>query len=275
MSEGSVPGGLTTPRPGTPEGAPVRLTARLDGPAGAPVVILGNSLGTTGDMWRPQLAALGRQFRVLRFEHRGHGGSPAPAGPYAIGDLATDLLGLLDERGIESATYCGMSLGGMIGMWLAANAPARIQSLVLCCTSAWLPPASMWQDRAARVRANGMAAIAQQVVGRWFTPAFRERDPATVASFVTMVEGTNAEGYAGCCEAIAAMDLRPLLSSITAPTQVIAGAEDPATPPWHGAVIASGIRNSRLRVIRGAAHLANIAQPGEFTAALLAHLAAR
>jgi 3-oxoadipate enol-lactonase len=275
MSETAAPGVVNSPRSGAPGSTPVRLRASLDGPAGAPAVVLGNSLGTTGELWRPQLNALGRRFRVLQFEHRGHGGSPAPAGPYAIGDLATDVLRLLDEHGIESASYCGVSLGGMIGMWLAAQAPARITSLVLCCTSAWLQPASMWRERAAQVRASGMSAISQQVVGRWFTAAFRERDPATVASFVTMVESSDPEGYAGCCEAIATMDLRPMLSSINAPTQVIAGAEDPSTPPWHGAVIASGIHNARLHVIRGAAHLANISQPGEFTAVLLAHLTAQ
>jgi 3-oxoadipate enol-lactonase len=253
---------------------PARIRASLEGVAEAPVVVLGNSLGTTGDLWRPQLGALGARFRVLRFEHRGHGGSPAPPGPYTIGELATDVLGVLDEHGIATASYCGVSLGGMVGMWLAANAPERIESLVLCCTSAWLQPASMWHDRAARVRADGMTAISRQVVGRWFTPDFRERDPATVASFVAMVEETSPEGYAGCCEAIAAMDLRPLLASIKAPTHVIAGAEDPATPPWHGAIIASGIRNSRMRVIRGAAHLANISHSGEFTASLLAQLTA-
>ncbi|HEY5986588.1 MAG TPA: 3-oxoadipate enol-lactonase [Streptosporangiaceae bacterium] len=274
-SDTASPGAANSLRPGAPGSAPVQLRASLDGPAGAPVVVLGNSLGTTGELWRPQLDALGKRFRVMRFEHRGHGGSPASAGPYSIGDLATDVLRLLDENGIDRASYCGVSLGGMVGMWLAATAPARITALALCSTSAWLRPASMWRERAAQVRAGGMSAISQQVVGRWFTAAFRERDPATVASFVTMVESTNPEGYAGCCEAIATMDLRPILPSITAPAQVIAGAEDPATPPWHGAVIASGIRNARLHVIRGAAHLANISQPGEFTAALLAHLTAQ
>jgi 3-oxoadipate enol-lactonase len=265
-------GRLSAPPSGRPAEARVRIRGSLLGPAGAPVLVLGNSLGTTGELWLPQLAALAKRFRVLRYEHRGHGGSPAPTGPYEIADLGKDVLALLDEYGIGSASYCGVSLGGMVGMWLAANAPERISSLILCCTSARLAPASMWHDRAARVRANGMAAISRQAVDRWFTPAFRERDPATVAAFVTMIESADPEGYAGCCEAIAAMDLRPLLHSIRAPTQVIAGSEDPATPPWHGAEIATSIANSRLRIIRGAAHLANISQPGEFTATLFAHL---
>jgi len=254
---------------------PVQLSASLDGAAGAPVLVLGNSLGTTRDLWQPQLAALGAQFRLLRYEHRGHGGSPAPPGPYTIAGLGADVLALLDGFGIETAYYCGVSLGGMVGMWLAANAPSRIGALALCCTSARLPPAQLWTDRAALVRSTGLASISQQVVGRWFTPAFSGRHPGTVASFVTtMEERIVPEGYAGCCEAIAAMDLRPMLASVTARTLVIAGAEDPATPPWHGALIAAAIPGARLRVIRGAAHLANVSQAAEITAALLTHLTA-
>ena len=251
----------------------VRLSASVTGAAGAPVLVLGNSLGTTGDLWRPQLAALGGRFRVVRYEHRGHGGSPAPPGPYTIAELGADVLALLDELEIESASYCGISLGGMVGMWLAATAPERIRALALCCTSAYIRTAQLFLDRAALVRAAGMAAVSRQVVERWFTPAFAARHPAIPASFVTTLEqNVDPEGYAGCCEAIAAMDLRPLLPSVSPPTLVIAGADDPALPPWHSAIIASAIPGARLRVIRGAAHLANVSQPGEVTAALLAHL---
>jgi 3-oxoadipate enol-lactonase len=253
----------------------VPLAASLDGQAGAPVLVLGNSLGTTRELWQPQLAALGARFRLLRYEHRGHGGSPAPPGPYTIAGLGAGVLRLLDESGIGAAHYCGVSLGGMVGMWLAANAPDRIGALALCCTSAYLPPARMWAERAALVRSAGMASVSRQVVGRWFTPAFAGREPATVARFAaTMENEVVPEGYAGCCEAIAAMDLRPQLGSVTAPTLVIAGADDPATPPWHGAAIASAIPGARLRVIRGAAHLANVSQAAEVTAVLLAHLTA-
>ena len=251
---------------------PVRLAASLDGPRRAPVVVLGNSIGTTREVWDPQLLALGDGFRLLRYEHRGHGGSPAPLGPYTIADLAGDVLRLLDDFGVERASYCGISLGGMIGMWLAAHAPDRIDVLGLCCTSAYLPPAQFWADRAAQARRGGMASISGQVVDRWFTPAFRDRNPATVAASKAALEGVDPEGYAGCCEAIAAMDLRASLAAIAAPTLVIAGADDPATPPWHGAVIAQGIKNARLAVVHGAAHLANVSAPGEVTAALRAHL---
>jgi len=246
----------------------------MAGPPGAPVLVLGNSLGTTRDMWEPQIGALARRFRLLRYEHRGHGGSPAPPGPYSIANLGADVLRLLDFHDVETAYYCGLSLGGMVGMWLAANAPDRIDALALCCTSAYLQPAQLWVDRAAAVRSGGMAAISAQVVARWFTPGYQAAHPATVAAFVTTLEReVAAEGYAGCCDAIAAMDLRPLLPSVTTPTLVIAGAEDPATPPWHGAVIASAIPGARLRVIRGAAHLANVSSAAEVSAALLAHLA--
>jgi 3-oxoadipate enol-lactonase len=255
-------------------GAPVALSASMTGPPGAPVLVLGNSLGTTGELWEPQLGPLSRRFRIVRYEHRGHGGSPAPPGPYAIADLGADVLALLDARAIGTARYCGVSLGGMVGMWLAANAPDRIEALALCSTSAYLPPAEFWQDRAALVRTDGMASISRQVVARWFPPAYQAAHPGTVAGFVSTLEREVApEGYAGCCDAIAAMDLRPLLASVTAPTLVIAGAEDPATPPWHGAVIASSIPGARLRVIRGAAHLANVSASAEVTAALLDHLA--
>jgi 3-oxoadipate enol-lactonase len=248
------------------------LVSSLEGPDGAPVLVLGNSLGTTRAVWEPQQALLRTQFRLLRYEHRGHDGSPAPGGPYTIGELGADVLALLDGYGIERAAYWGISLGGMIGLWLAANAPGRITALGLCCTSAYLPPVSLWTERARQVRSAGMGAIARQVVGRWFTPLFAAREPAVPAAFLAQVEATDPEGYAGCCEAIAAMDLRPSLASVTVPTLVIAGAEDPATPPWHGAVIASGIAGARLHVVRGAAHLANVSAAGEVSSALLGFL---
>lgn len=263
--------------PGSAAG-PVRLTASLTGPAGAPVLVLGNSLGTSRACWEPQVPALARHFRLLRYEHRGHGApgaqSPAPPGPYSIADLGGDVLALLDDHGVDRALYCGVSLGGMVGMWLAAHAQDRIAGLGLSCTSAYLAPATGYAQRAATVRAAGTGSIAAQVVTRWFTPAFLAASPQVAESFLAGLAGTADEGYAGCCEAIAGMDLRPALASIAAPALVIAGAEDPATPPWHGAAIASAIPGARLRVIRGAAHLANVSAAAEVTALLLAHLRA-
>jgi 3-oxoadipate enol-lactonase len=195
-----------------------------------------------------------------------------PAGPYSIGDLASSVLALLDGYGAGRVHYAGISIGGMIGLWLAAHAPRRIAALGLCCTSAHLPPASGWLARAEQVRSAGMASITGQSLGRWFTEPFLRADPATAAAYAATLAAVDPEGYAGCCAAIAAMDLRPRLGSITAPTLVIAGSEDPATPPAHGALIASRIPGARLRVIRGTAHLTNVQAPGEVTAALLTHL---
>lgn len=252
----------------------VRLAAAFDGPPGAPVLVLGNSLGTTAGLWQPQLPVLRGRYRVLCYEHRGHGGSPAPPGPCEIGDLAADVLRLLDAEGVTRAHYCGLSLGGMVGMALAASAPERIERLVLACTSAHMPPPEGWYGRAAQVRSAGLASLAEQVRTGWFTAEFRRRDPATVSRFVTMVGEQDPEGYAACCEAIARMDLRPVLPKITAPTLVISGTADTRTPPSHGAVIALGIQGSRLRAVHGAAHLANVSHPAEFTALVLAHLTA-
>ena len=254
-----------------------RLAATLTGPDGAPVVALGTSIGTHQALFDPQAAVLGRRFRLLRFEFRGHGPagaqSPAPPGPYTIAELGADVLDLLNRYDLERVAYCGVSLGGMVGMWLAAHAPERITRLGLCCTAAYMPPASMWEDRAATARSRGLAPLAGPVVGRWFTPGFVQRDPEAVAAVTAMFNGTDPEGYAGCAEAIAAMDQRQAITTITAPTLVIAGAEDPSTPPWQGALLARAIPGATLTVVRGAAHLASYQTPGPVTAALAAHLA--
>ncbi len=217
------------------EPGPLRLEASWEGRPGAPVLVLGNSIGTTRAVWDPQVPALAEHFRLLRFEYPGHGGPAAPPGPYSIGGLAGGVLALLDAGGVGRARYCGISLGGMVGIWLASRAPERIAALGLCCTSAYLPPASRWTGRAALVRSEGMGPVAGLAAGRWFTAAFQRREPAVVAAIVGAIRDVDPAGYAGCCEAIGAMDQRGSLRSITAPTLVIAGAEDPAPPPWHGA----------------------------------------
>jgi len=217
---------------------------------------------------------LGERFRLLRYELPGHGGSAAAPGPYSIGELGEAVLTLLDAHGVRRAAYCGISLGGMIGMWLAANFPDRVSALGLVCTSAYLPPAASYQQRATQVRAAGLPSISSIVVGRWFTPAFMKRHPTVAASFTQELERTDPEGYAGCCEAIAGMDLRASIGSITAPTIVISASEDAATPPAHGARIAAAIGGSRLVVVRGAAHLANVSSAAQVTVALLGHIRA-
>jgi len=254
------------------------LRSWLDGPPGAPALVLGNSLGTSRAVWDPQVPALAARFRLLRYELPGHGGSPpvaepATAEPYSIARLGAAVRALMDQHGIESAAYCGISLGGMVGMWLAATSPERISRLGLICTSAYLPPASGWMARADLVRETGMDSIVEASIGRWFSPAFIRREPGIAAAFAADLRRCDSAGYAQCCAAIAGMDLRPLLADICAPTLVMAGADDSATPPSHGALIAMHAGGSaRLRVIRGAAHLANVAAAGEATAVLLGHL---
>jgi 3-oxoadipate enol-lactonase len=257
----------------------LRLVSSMQGPDGAPVLILANPIGTTRAIWDAPARVLGRDFRLLRFELRGHGApgarSDAPPAPYSIAELGTDVLGLMREHGVTTAAYCGISIGGMTGLWLAANAPERICSLVVCCAAITpMPSRQSWLDRAALVRAGGMAAISEMVPPRWFTPDFIDRQPAAVAFVMEMLHATDPAGYAGCAEAIAGMDLRPALGAIKAPTLVIAGAEDQAAPPWQGAMTAAGITDARLRVIRGASHLAPYQTPGPVTAVIQAHLSA-
>ena len=252
--------------------AHLALAAQVAGEPDAPVLVLGNSLGTSAEVWDRQVPALSQNFTLVRYELPGHGGSSSRPSPYTIAELGAGVLALLDGLRVERAGYCGISLGGMIGMWLAANAPSRIAALGLVCTAAHLPPAGDWRERAARVRTAGMASISAAVVSRWFTPAYAATDPTVVAGFRAGLERTDPQGYAGCCEAIADMDLRADLPAITAPTLVISGADDPATPPECGAAIASRIDGARLEVIPGAAHLAAVSAPGLVTAALSGHL---
>ncbi len=249
-----------------------RLHHEITGPAGAPVVVLASSIGTTAALWDPQVGGLADQFRVLRYDHRGHGRSEVPPGPYAIAELGADVVALLDQLDLERVSFCGLSLGGMVGMWLATHAPERIDRLALACTAPQLGPPEMWADRAATVRAEGTAALVEPVLQRWFTADFVERHPVTVERVAAMLRATPAEGYAACCDAIRVMDQRADLPSITAPTLVLAGADDPSTPPAVAQSISAAIPGSTLVVLPGAAHLANIAQPELFGAALRAHL---
>jgi 3-oxoadipate enol-lactonase len=251
----------------------VDVNHEIAGPDDGPTVVLSNSLGSTAAMWDPQVPTLAQRLRVVRYDHRGHGGSPVPPGPYALEDLGADALGLLDRLGLERVHWCGLSLGGMVGMWLAVNAPERIDRLVLCCTSARLGPPEMWAQRAETVRAEGVEAIADAGLERWLTEGFRAREPQTTAEVRAMLVATPDEGYAGCCAAIEHMDLVGDLGTIRAPTLVIAGRQDPATPPEHGERIAAGIPGARLELV-DAAHLATIEQPQVMTELIAGHLLA-
>jgi 3-oxoadipate enol-lactonase len=251
----------------------VGLHHEVAGPVGAPTVLLGGSLGTTLEMWDPQMPALAERLRVVRFDARGHGRSPVPDAPYEIADLGRDVLALMDALGIERAAYAGLSIGGMAGMWLGAHAPERIDRLALLCTSAHLPPASGWAERAAVVRAAGSTEpVADAVVARWLTEPFARAHPELRAELRAMLAAQPPDGYAACCGAIERMDLRPDLGGIRAPVLVIAGEDDPATPPEHARGIAGAIPGARLEVLASAAHLASVEQPEAVTRLLLDHL---
>ena len=250
----------------------IEVHAEVEGPAGAPVVLLAGSLGSTLQMWDTQVPALAERFRVVRYDARGHGRSPVPHGPYTLDDLVDDAVALLERLQVERAHVIGLSLGGMTALRMAAREPQRVDRLAVLCTAAHLPPATAWAERAALVREQGTAAVADAVVERWFTPALRERDPDVVEQMRRTIASTPADGYASCCTAIETMDIRSDLGAIRAPALAIAGADDPATPPEHLAAIASGIPGGRLLVLPHAAHLANVEQPTAVNAALLAHL---
>jgi 3-oxoadipate enol-lactonase len=251
---------------------PVELRHEFRGKRGSPALVFTGSLGTDLTMWEPQAERLRPRFCTLRYDIRGHGSSPVPPGPYSMADLGGDLLALLDRLGIERASLCGLSIGGMISMWVAAHSPERVERLVLCCTSAQLGPPSAWHERAAIVRAEGVGAVADAVLGRWFTAGFVAADPDEIARMRAILTATPPEGYAGCCEAIAEMDLTPDLPSIAAPTLVIVGEQDPSTPPEHGRRIADLIPGAQFEVISPAAHLATIERPDLTTAMILRFL---
>jgi 3-oxoadipate enol-lactonase len=248
----------------------VELNHFLEGPEDAPVLVLSNSLGSTLGMWDDQAPVLRERFRLVRYDQRGHGDSPVPSGPYKIGDLGRDALVMLDRLEIESTSFCGLSIGGLVGMWLASEAPERIERLVLCCTAARFDP-EMYDARAGKVRAEGVDSVADVVLERWFTPEFRAARPETVESAGSMLRGTPAEGYAGCCEALRDADVRDRLGEIRAPTLVIAGSEDPAATVDQAEEIRDSIPQARLVVVE-AAHLANIEQPEAVTREILEHL---
>ena len=253
----------------------VDLFCEPAGRPGAPPLLLASSLGTTAEMWAPQIPALEDRFALTAFDHRGHGRSPVPDGPYTIADLGADVLRLMDRLGLARAAFCGLSLGGMVGQWLGINAPERISALVLIATAAHLTPADGWHERAATTRAAGSPEpLADTVVERWFTPAFTGAHPELVARHRAMIAATPAEGYAACCEAIATMDLRAGLSGISAPTLVISGAQDPSIPPAHGRAIAVAVPGARYEKLDPGAHVVSVEQADAVSALIIEHLEA-
>jgi 3-oxoadipate enol-lactonase len=250
----------------------VEVHAVVEGPADAPVVVLAHSLGADLSMWDPQVPALAERFRVVRYDLRGHGRSPAPAGDSTVDDLADDVVALLDRLGVQRAHVVGLSIGGMAGLRLAVREPARVASLAVLCSSAYTDNEQFWRDRATTARTQGTGSLAEAVVGRWLTPGYAAANPDLVARLRAAVAAADDEGYASCCAAIATMDQRSDLGRITAPTLVVSGDQDEALPPEQQRVIADAVPGARLVTVSPAAHIASIEQADQVTAALLTHL---
>lgn len=254
--------------------APAQLpTYRADGPEDAPVLVLGPSLGTTHDVWAAQVPALARGRRLIRYDLPGHvPDAPIPEKPITMDDLADGVLALLDSLDVREFSIAGVSLGGAVAATTAVRAPDRVERLALCCTSARFGDPEPWNERAEQVRGDGLEPMVDTLIGRWFTAPFAADRPQPVQNVVEMLHGVDPEGYARCCEAIAAYDLRDRLGDISAPTLVVAGADDPSTPVDHAQALADGIPGARLTVVPAAAHLANVQFPALVTEAIIGHL---
>jgi 3-oxoadipate enol-lactonase len=252
------------------DGCPIHV--EVEGPQTAPTLILSNSLGTTLQMWEPQVAPFTKNFRLVRFDRRGHGKSGVPQGPYTMERLGRDVLAIMDGLGIKQASWCGLSMGGMEGMWLGANAGERFERLVLSNTSSYFADKNAWNDRLKLVREKGVPAFAAANMERWFTKDFRERAPQTVARIAEMFSATPLEGYLGCGAAVRDMDHREILAGIKVPTLVVIGKHDPATVPEAGEFVRSRIAGAEVAML-DAAHLSNVEQPTQFSDAVLGFLA--
>jgi 3-oxoadipate enol-lactonase len=248
-----------------------RIHYELSGPPAAPVLILSNSLGTDYSLWDPQAAPFAVQFRLLRYDMRGHGQSSSPQGPYSVPDLARDVLALADSLAIDRFHFCGLSVGGQIGMSLALQAPQRLNRLVLCNTGPKIGTLESWNARIDLVHTQGMQEVAKVIPARWFTHSFQTSHPQAVAATLRVVEALDPEGYiAGCC-AVRDFDARNDVSSIRVPTLVISGTHDPATPPADGHFLTDHIAGARY-VELNASHLSNIEAAAQFTNEVLAFL---
>jgi len=251
------------------DGCPIHV--EVEGPQGAPVLMLSNSLGTTLHMWDEQVAPFTQHFRLVRYDRRGHGKSGAPKGPYTMDRLGRDVLAVLDGLGLKKVNWCGLSMGGMLGQWLGANAPERVERMVLTNTSSYFPDKNGWNERLKLVQEKGIAAFAGPNMARWFTKGFLEREPQKVAPIEAMFASTPLEGYLGCGAAVRDMDQRALLPRITAPTLVIAGKHDGATTPEANQYLADHIPGAKFALLE-AAHLSNVEQPKAYTDAVLGFL---
>lgn len=245
-----------------------RLHYRIDGATGdKPWLTFCNSLGTDLHMWDAQIEGLSDDFRILRYDRRGHGGSTAPDAPYALADLGGDVIALWDALSIERSHFCGLSIGGMTGQWLGVHAGARLDRLVVCATAARIGTAESWNARIAEVRASGLSGLVPATAERWFTPAFRAASPGTVDAILASFAATTVEGYAGCCAALAGADMRDRLGGIAGPVLAISGDDDPVCPPADLEAIAKGVPDGRHLSLPGR-HIVNMESAEALTAAL-------
>ena len=246
------------------------IHVETEGREDAPVLMLSNSLGADLHMWDAQMPSFTQHFRVVRYDRRGHGRSDAPKGPYSMEMLGRDVIAILDALKIRKANWCGLSMGGMVGMWLGANAPERFERMVFSNTGAYYADKGPWHDRIKTVREKGVAALAGPTMERWFTRDFREKNPDNIEAMKTMFGKTPLEGYIGCCEAVRDMDHRDLLKDIKPPVLVIAGRDDNATPVAFAEFLHANIPGSRLKIVEGA-HIANVENPQVYTETVLSH----
>ena len=251
--------------------ADAQIHYSLEGPPAKPALILSNSLGADISMWDPQITEFAKCFRVLRSDTRGHGKSSVTPAPYTIEQLAKDVLALADSQQFERFHFCGLSMGGQIGMWLAANAPHRLNRVVLCSTAAKIGTHEMWNARIATVLKEGMKNVAAAAIERWFTAPFRAKNPSVIAHIHKVLEATSPEGYAACCAGLRDFDFREQLNRIRTPTLVVSGTHDPATTPVDGQFLANHIAGARYVELNGA-HLSNIEDAARFTSEVLSFL---
>jgi 3-oxoadipate enol-lactonase len=252
---------------------PVALHSQIYGPTDGSPLLLGGSLGTTLAMWEPQVRMLSGRLRMVAFDHRGHGDSPVPTGPYTIAAMGQDVIALMDRLGLERASYCGLSIGGMVGQWLAIHHPERIEKLILIATSAHPGNPDAWRERAEMVRGAGtVEPIADTVVARWVTADWAGDHGHEVRILRDMLASSPVDGYASCCEAIAVLDLREQLPRISAPTLVMSGTEDTALPPEHQRLIAEAVPGARLELIADAAHIPSVQHPTQVNDLIIDHL---
>ncbi|MGI1795592.1 3-oxoadipate enol-lactonase [Acinetobacter variabilis] len=243
------------------------------GDATKPAIVFSNSLGTKYSMWQPQIEHFQQDYYVICYDTRGHGASSAPQGPYSLEQLGQDVVNLLNHLNIAKAAFCGISMGGLTGQWLAIYKPERFSHVIVCNTAAKIGQEQAWQDRAALVREQGLAPIAATAASRWFTDPFIQSNPAVVAELSNDLGAGSPEGYANCCEALAKADVREQLSSIQIPVLIIAGQQDPVTTIADGQFMQQRIANSQLFEIN-ASHISNIEQPEAFNQAVQTFLAA-